>query len=79
MHLFWSCDYSQIFWKEVLAWMKETLSLPLPKETILSCSMCLGRVVNKTYDFLIEHLFLIARYHIYVSKRKIPYQSYKPL
>ena len=78
MHLFWSCDYSQIFWKEVLAWMKDTLSLP--KETILSCSMCLGLVVNETYDLLIEHLFLVARYHIYISvNAKISYQSYKPL
>ena len=68
IHLFWSCDYSQIFWKEVLAWMKDTLLLP--KETVLSCSMCLGLVVNETYDLLIEHLFLVIRYHIYASKRK---------
>ena len=32
--------------------------------------MCLGLVVNETYDLLIEHLFLVARYHVYVSKRK---------
>ena len=68
MHLFWSCDYSQILWKEVLAWMEDTLLLP--KETVLSCSMCLGLVVNETYDLLIEHLFLVARYHIYASTRK---------
>ena len=32
--------------------------------------MCLGLVVNDTYDLLIEYLFLAARYHIYLSKRK---------
>ena len=67
MHLFWNCEYSQIFWKEVLAWIKDKLSQC--EGFALSCSMCIS-FVNEPPDILVQHLFLIARYYIYTCKLK---------
>ena len=44
--------------------------LPSLENFPFSRQISLGLVLNETYDLLIEHLFLAARYHIYASKRK---------
>ena len=48
-------------------WIKDKLSQC--EGSSLSCSMCIG-FVNEPPDILVQHLFLIARYHIYTCKLK---------
>ena len=65
-HLFWECNTTQIFWKETTAWL--LICFPQLSERSFSMSACLGLI--SSLNLLIDHILLMARYHIHISKIK---------
>ena len=69
IHLFWSCTKTTSFWKEVIKWLQEAnlLSRNYP----LTNTIALGLEPNKSnFSIQINYCFLLARYHIWLSKTK---------
>ena len=67
IHLLWSCTKTTSFWKEVIKWLQEAnlLSRNYP----LTNTIALGLEPNSN-SIQINYCFLLARYHIWLSKTK---------
>ena len=65
-HLFLECSTTQTFWKETTAWFLKFF--PRLSDQSFSMPAFLGLIPSP--NILIDHILLMARYHIHVSKIK---------
>ena len=75
VHLFWTCRYTQNFWKSMFEWMSQNFK---DLENVSpSLSLCFG-LIDDVKDLLFHHLLLIARHYIYTCRleNKLPKQLY---
>ena len=71
VHLFWTCRYTQNFWKSMFEWMSQNFK---DLENVSpSLSLCFG-LIDDVKDLLFHHLLLIARHYIYTCRlgNKLP-------
>ena len=71
VHLFWTCRYTQNFWKSMFEWMSQNFK---DLENVSpSLSLCFG-LIDDVKDLLFHHLLLIARHNIYTCRlgNKLP-------
>ena len=66
VHLFWSCKYSNAFWKDCYQWIMQNTSKV--EKFNLSGALLFG-LINDAKDLLLHHLLLIARHYIYTCKQ----------
>ena len=73
-HTFWSCPFTQAFWRNTTEWLN--LKTPSLQAYHFPMSICLG-LVPIPDKMLINQTLLIARHYIYVSRVRgnIPKQS----
>ena len=67
VHLFWSCKYSNAFWKDCYQWIMQNTSKV--EKFNLSGALLFG-LINDAKDLLLHHLLLIARHYIYTCKQR---------
>ena len=67
VHLFWSCKYSNAFWKDCYQWIMQNTSKV--EKFNLSGALLFG-LINDAKDLLLHHLLLIARHYIYTCKER---------
>ena len=71
VRLFWTCRYTQNFWKSMFEWMSQNFK---DLENVSpSLSLCFG-LIDDVKDLLFHHLLLIARHYIYTCRlgNKLP-------
>ena len=71
VHLFWTCKYTQNFWKSMFEWISQNFK---DLENVSpSLSLCFG-LIDDVKDLLFHHLLLIARHYIYTCRlgNKLP-------
>ena len=71
VHLFWSCKYSNAFWKDDI--MQNTSKV----EKFNRSEALLFGWINDAKDLLLHHLLFIARHYIYICKQEIRFQMSK--
>ena len=70
IHLFWECEYAQSIWRDLRNWLATIYDIgPL----LNARNILLGAKIP-THHRLLNHIFLLAKWHIYSSK----YQNIKP-
>ena len=70
VHLFWSCKYSNAFWKDCYQWIMQNTSKV--EKFNLSGAILFG-LINDAKDLLLQNLLLIARHYIYTCKQRLGY------
>ena len=71
VHLFWTCKYTQNFWKSMFEWISQNFKHL--ENVSPSLSLCFG-LIDDVKDLLFHHLLLIARRCIYTCRlgNKLP-------
>ena len=65
MHIFYSCNHTQILWERLKYYIQNNLELP----SVTSQSAILGFTDSHLENFIIiNHLLLIFKYHIFKSR-----------
>ena len=67
VHLFWSCKYSNAFWKDCYQWIMQNTSKV--EKFNLSGALLFG-IINDAKDLPLYHLLVIARHYIYTCKQR---------
>ncbi len=70
LHLFWECDYAHTIWLQLKTWLLPVYDI---SELLTAKNVVFG-VQTTSHTRLINHLFLITKWHMYSSK----YQNCKP-
>ena len=66
MHIFYSCNHTQILWERLKYYIQNNLDLP----SLTSQSAILGFTDSHSEKFIIiSHLLLILKYYIFQSRR----------
>ena len=65
LHLFWECEYTTKFWKELEEWLNKKLKTPIT----LSKLTCLGlKPFKKSKLNALNHVLLLGKQFIYTCK-----------